>query len=108
MIMNESFQRDLKARDFLIIVSVSLLLVLPGMLPSSVLAAPDTTLTIGGVVTPPSTYVQTPGNWGGGNSITQIPYLYCYQYGSGGIALPDLCHVPAAVPGSNDSEWVVN
>ena len=78
------------------------------MVSSPVLASTPATLTVGVVVTPPSTWIQTPTNWGGQNSITQIPYLFCYEFGSSGVAQSELCHVPVAVAGSNDTEWVIN
>jgi ABC-type transport system substrate-binding protein len=85
------------------------MLAFPPALSSSVFAAsPQTTFTVGVVEgAPPSTWFQTPSNWGGENTITQIPYLYCYQFGAGGFAKPGICDVPHAVAGSNDQQWIV-
>ena len=65
-------------------------------------------LVLGVVTAPPTTYFQTPGNWGGANTITQIPYLYSWTFGAGGVAVPGVSNPPVAIPGSNDTRWIVN
>jgi len=71
-------------------------------------AQSSSNLIIGVETNPPTTWVQTATSWGGDNTITQLPYLYCYTYGISGTPLPDLCDVPTAVAGSNDTQWIVN
>jgi len=75
---------------------------------SRVHAQNPSNLVLGLVTEPPTTYFQTPANWGGFNTITQIPYLYMYTYGAAGVALPGVAKVPVPVPGTNDTKYIVN
>jgi len=70
--------------------------------------AQSTNLVLGVATGPPTTFFQTPGNWGGANTITQIPYLYAYTFGSGGVAIPGVANPPTAIPGTNDTQWILN
>ena len=95
----------MNAKKALLICGLSALLIVPGLLPAT-LAATGTTLTIGVVGIPYATLMQSTttgfGTW------SQIEYLYCYQFGFAGVAKSDLCDVPSAVSGSNDTQWIVN
>ena len=71
-------------------------------------ATTSTNLVVGVPTNPPTTWLQTATNWGGQNTWTQVPYLYCYTYGVAGTPLPDICNVPSPVPNSNDTQWIVN
>src|ERR1700676_2999877 len=71
-------------------------------------AASSSNLVVGVPTNPPTTWIQTATSWGGDNTITQVPYLYCYTYGISGVALPALCNVPSPVAGSNDTKWIVS
>lgn len=90
----------------LLLVGSTVFSIAPLVLSSS--AASSSNLVIGVETNPPTTWVQTATSWGGDNTITQLPYLYCYTYGISGVALPDLCDVPTPVSGTNDTQWIVN
>jgi hypothetical protein len=71
-------------------------------------AQTSSNLVVGVSTNPPTSWVQTATSWGGDNTITQVPYLYCYTYGISGTAVPDLCDIPTPVAGSNDTQWIIN
>jgi peptide/nickel transport system substrate-binding protein len=43
-----------------------------------------------------------------GGGAAELPYLYAWDLGINGKIVPGIAHVPTAVPGSNDTEWVIN
>jgi ABC-type transport system substrate-binding protein len=98
--------RALRVMGILLVASLFAMPSLIGSIP--VHAQSSANLTIGVVTEPPNTWFQTPGNWGGQNTLTQVPYLFCYSFGIGGVAQPDLCTVPQAISGTNDTQWIVN
>lgn len=71
--------------------------------------ASNTTLTLGTLAPPITTFFQTPANAKFiGSDPTQIPYLWAYNLAANGSIIPGIAYPPYEVPGSNATEWIIN
>jgi peptide/nickel transport system substrate-binding protein len=77
------------------------------VLPVSAISGPDT-LVLGVVNPPPTTFFQTATSNFIGNTLVDIPYYPINHLTFAGTLAPAIANIPQPIPGSNDTEWIVN
>ncbi|MHB2037540.1 MAG: ABC transporter substrate-binding protein [Nitrososphaerales archaeon] len=96
----------------LIIVALLSSMTVPlGALPSAFAASPSSTvLTVGEVGTSAASFSQIGLHAGDfiPTTGTEVPYLYVSPFALNGSVVPGICNVPATVPGTNYTQWIVN
>ena len=101
-----------KILQSLIIVALLSSMTVPfGALPSAFAASPGSTvLTVGEVGTSSASFSQIGLHAGDfiPTTGTEVPYLYVSPFALNGSVVPGICNVPATVPGTNYTQWIVN
>jgi ABC-type transport system substrate-binding protein len=92
----------------LIILSSSVALTGPSLVNLTKAQSAPTSLTIAVLFPPPSTFFQSSTEEYIGNTATDIPYLAVDRLAINGSVVPGICTIPQAVPGTNDTQWIVN
>lgn len=67
-----------------------------------------TSVTLAVLFPPPSTFFQSSTEEYIGNTATDIPYLAVDRLAINGSVVPGICTIPTAVPGTNDTQWIMN
>ena len=104
-VMSKNANGIFSCRKFLAPILLFVLVASSSLLPS---ASAPSTVTIGVLFPPVSTFFQSASAAYIGNTATDIPYLSVGRLAINGSVIPGICTVPVPVPGTNNTQWIEN